>query len=162
MGIVPRPIPPPLKTLREGEIPTRNINVNQGIQMGYQPRSRRRVWNEYDCVAARISAPIWLFVWIMTVGKMGKGLWYWKEINRSQGLPPGVADAKLGREISVANAKAEFFAGQTYIRDGAHVLVGERRPLADDADMRPNGRQLRAAEKAAKHLDKWEGFGPNR
>ena len=126
--------------------------------MGYQPRSREQVWNEYDCVAARISAPIWLFVWIMTAGKMGKGLWHWKEINRLQGLPLGVADAKLGREISVANAKAALVVGLTYTQDGNHFLVGKRRPLADDADMRPNGRQLRAAEKAAKHIEEWNGF----
>ena len=26
----------------------------------------------------------------------------------------------------------------TYVRDGGHVLVGKRRPLAKDADLRPD------------------------
>ena len=141
MGIIPRPV-------------VEYVLTNQGIQiqMGYQPRSREQVWNKYDCVAARIAAPIWLFIWIMTVGKMGRGLWYWKEINRSQGLPPGVADtianARSVREIAVANVKAALDARLTYTADGDHFLVGESRPLADDADMRPDGRILRAEEKA--------------
>ncbi len=105
MGVVPRPV-------------AEYVVTNQGtqIQMGYQPSSRVQVWSEYDSFAARVAAPIWLIIWALSGGKMGRGLWYWKEVNRTQGLPPG----------------------QTYTRDGNHFLVGQRRPLADNADLRPD------------------------
>ena len=82
MGIVfrPMPIPPPLKTLREGEIPVRNTPENRNVQLQVMKQQIRQselllellARPKYDSLAARVAAPIWLLVWVMTAGKMGK------------------------------------------------------------------------------------------
>lgn len=72
----------------------------------YNKERMKFVWNkkreyechtryEYDSFAAKVAAPIWLLVWIMTAGKMGKGLWKVenltrerKELDVGRGPPP--------------------------------------------------------------------------
>ena len=78
VGIVPRPV-------------MEYILTNQGMQVGYQPSSRVQIWNEYDSFAARISAPIWLLVWVLSLGKMGRGLWKIENLTRERlivDMPP--------------------------------------------------------------------------
>lgn len=39
---------------------------------------------EYDSLAARVAAPIWMLVWMMTAGKMGRGLWRVENLSRER------------------------------------------------------------------------------
>lgn len=85
---------------------------------------------KYDSFAARVAAPIWWLVWVLSLGKMGKGSRKVKTPRSHKWTPPFVEPAP--------NQIPHVVNGSTYIRDGNHVLVGQRRPLADDADLRPD------------------------
>ena len=158
MGIVPYPPPPPpppLKTLREGQIPQRHTGYYYGP--GYAKSSLVRVWNEYDCIAARVSAPIWLVVWILTAGKMGRGLWTlgWSEPKPfDMPMPPTKPPApnQIPHVVNPRRWHPKCICGWKEC-GGRCTAEPNNRRLSPDADMRPNGRQLRAAEKAAKHLE---------
>ncbi|KKL17180.1 hypothetical protein LCGC14_2488130 [marine sediment metagenome] len=116
VGIVPMPIPLPLKTLREGQIPVRAValDYDQSIHLrswqqlnnqlftsrrpkdphrgafmvppGYKPA--KRAWNKHDCLAAWFAAPVWHFVWMMSFGRMGTKMWRWSEVVIPRMKPP--------------------------------------------------------------------------
>lgn len=99
MGIVPRTVAQAVG----------NINMEHGFQvdsaylhkMGlynlakYAPGCTTYRWNKkreyecvtwytYDSVTSRFAAPVWWFVWIMSFGKMGKGLWKVENLTRER------------------------------------------------------------------------------
>lgn len=59
---------------------------NQTIQMTKMLAlyNSRVTWYTYDSFAARVAAPIWIMVWMITAGKMGRGLWRVENLSRER------------------------------------------------------------------------------
>ena len=79
----------------------KQVLENQTIQMGkmlalYNSSSTYRwnkkkeyervTWYTYDSFAARVAAPIWIMVWMITAGKMGRGLWRVENLSREDDI----------------------------------------------------------------------------
>ncbi len=57
-------------------------NSNSKYRWNKKKEYERVTWYTYDSFAARVAAPIWIMVWVMTAGKMGRGLWRAENLSR--------------------------------------------------------------------------------